>query len=203
MTQPGAAIDFWFDFSSPYGYLMAEKIDVLGARYGRSVRWRPFLLGAVYKQVGGQPLTSIPLKGPYSIRDLARSARFLGLSFSMPIPFPVSTVHAARAFYHLAQGDPALARRFAVAIFRDYFVDGHDISTLDKVLDVAASLGIEREVLGVAVGTDAVKALLKSACDEALGIGVFGSPYVVIDGEPFWGVDRLPQIERWLESGGF
>lgn len=203
MIKPTAAIDFWFDFSSPYGYLMAEKLDALAARHGRQVRWRPFLLGAVYKRVGGQPLTSIPLKGPYSIHDLARSARFLGVRFTMPQPFPVPTLHAARAFYHLEQGDPVLARRFALVIFRDYFVDGRDISALDEVLDVAAALGIEREALAAAVATDAVKALLKSASDEALGIGVFGSPYVVIDGEAFWGVDRLPQIERWLETGGF
>ncbi|WP_349251890.1 2-hydroxychromene-2-carboxylate isomerase [Azoarcus sp. L1K30] len=203
MNDAVLPIDFWFDFSSPYGYLMAESIDAVAAAHGRTVRWRPFLLGAVYKAVGGQPLTSIPLKGPYSIRDLARSARFLGVPFSMPQPFPVPTQHAARAFYHLEQQEPALARRFALAVYRDFFVDGHDISVLEQVLDVAASVGVERAALAQALAGDEARARLKAVCDEALALGVFGSPYVIIDGEPFWGVDRLPQIERWLASGGF
>jgi len=64
-------------------------------------------------------------------------------------------------------------------------------------------VGADRAALSEALGGDEVKARLRAVCDEALALGVFGSPYVIVDGEPFWGVDRLPQIERWLESGGF
>lgn len=202
MTQV-PAIDFWFDFSSPYGYLMAEKIDGVAARHGRTVRWRPYLLGAVYKAFGGQPLTTIPLKGPYSIHDLARSARFLDLPFAMPTPFPVMTQHAARAYYELEAHDPAMARNFAQATFRAFFVDGRDISALDEVLALAKHAGADSDALSAALAQEAAKLRLKTVCDEALAAGVFGAPYVVIDGEPFWGVDRLPQIERWLETGGF
>jgi 2-hydroxychromene-2-carboxylate isomerase len=63
------AIDFYFDFSSPYGYLAGEKIDALAAKHGRSVNWRPMLLGAAFKLTGGQPLPSIPIKGEYAKRD--------------------------------------------------------------------------------------------------------------------------------------
>lgn len=202
-TDTAAPIDFWFDFSSPFGYLMAEKIDAAAAAHGRAVRWRPFLLGAVYKHTGGVPLTETPLKGAYSLRDIARSARFLGLPFAMPTPFPVATQHAARAFYHFDAADPAQARAFALAVLRAFFVDGRDISALDTVLDLATALGAERAALASALTGAGIKVRLKAVCDEALALGIFGSPYVVIDGEPFWGVDRLPQIERWLETGGF
>ncbi|HRQ57468.1 MAG TPA: 2-hydroxychromene-2-carboxylate isomerase [Azoarcus taiwanensis] len=200
MSEP---IDFYFDFSSPYGYFMAEKVDALASAHGRSVRWRPFLLGAVYKITGDVPLPSKPMKGDYAKRDFERSARFLGLVCRIPDIFPVSSQHAARAFYWLEGKDPDLARRFALETYRAYFRDNRDISKAETVLDVAASLGADRVALETALGDDALKAKLRGECDAAIARGVFGSPYVVIDGEPFWGVDRLPQIERWLATGGF
>ena len=115
MAEP---IDFYFDFSSPYGYFMAERIDALAAAHGRSVRWRPFLLGAVYKVTGEVPLPSKPLKGDYSKRDFERSARFLGLRCRIPEAFPIGTQVAARAFYWLDERDPVAARAFALAVYR-------------------------------------------------------------------------------------
>src|SRR5690606_28310302 len=84
-----APIDFYFDFSSPYGYLASTRIDAIAARHGRSVDWHPILLGAVFKATGGAPLASIPLKGPYSERDMARSARLMEVPFRLPSRFPI------------------------------------------------------------------------------------------------------------------
>ena len=106
MTAP---IDFYFDFSSPYGYLAAEQIDDLAAKHGREVAWRPILLGAVFPQTGSQPLLNIPLKGDYARRDIERSARLLGISFQIPPGFPFMSVAACRAFYWLHDQDPAKA----------------------------------------------------------------------------------------------
>jgi len=103
-----APLDFYFDFSSPYGYLASHKIDALAARHGRGVTWRPILLGAAFKASGVQPLVNVPLKGEYSKHDFLRSARFHNVPFRAPDPFPVSTVSACRAFY--ATGDVRLAR---------------------------------------------------------------------------------------------
>ena len=84
MSTP-APLEFHYDFSSPYGYLAAQKIGALAARHGRTVEWNPILLGVVFRQTGTAPLTEIPLKGEYSKRDFARSARFHGLPpFRMP-----------------------------------------------------------------------------------------------------------------------
>lgn len=191
-------IDFWFDFSSPYGYLMSEKLDALAARHGRAVRWRPFLLGVAYKRIGSRPFTELPLKNEYSHHDLARSARFLDVPLTLPDPFPLPTQHAARAFYWLEAADAGLARRFAQAVYRACFAAGRDISQQALVVDLAAGLGADGAALDAALADDGVKAQLRAACEAAIEAGVFGAPYVIIDGEPFWGVDRLPQIERWL-----
>jgi 2-hydroxychromene-2-carboxylate isomerase len=193
-------IDFYFDFSSPYGYFAAAKIDRIAAAYGRPVTWRPILLGAVFKATGQQPLTTIPLKGEYAKHDLARSARLFGLPFKLPTKFPVATTAPCRAFYWVNDDDPALAKRFALAAYEGYFAHDRDISSPEVTLDIAAGLRIDRNALSRALEDGAVKERVRREVDAAIGRGVFGSPYIVIDGEPFWGSDRLDQIDKWLTS---
>ncbi|MCE1183520.1 MAG: 2-hydroxychromene-2-carboxylate isomerase [Rhodocyclales bacterium] len=205
MTAPeNTPIDFWFDFSSPYGYLMAEKIDALAAAHGRKVRWHPILLGVIFQATGSRPpVDGVSNKAKYMVKDFQRSARFMGVPYNPPSRFPLPTQNAARAFYWLAAQDEALARRFALAVYRAFFVTDLDISSPELVLDIAAELGIDRSALAAALQSPEIKAQLKEACDKALAAGVFGSPHVLIDGEAFFGADRLPQIERWLATGGF
>ena len=205
MTDSSAApIDFYFDFSSPYGYLMAEKIDVLAAKYGRQVTWHPILLGVIFQSLDTRPpADSISSKGKYMLHDFHRSARFMGIPYNPPSRFPLPTQNAARAFYWLDGQDAALARQFAQAIYRAFFVDDLDISSPEAVLGIAAKSGVDRSTLAAALQDPAIKTRLKNEVDNALKIGVFGSPYIVIDGEVFFGADRLPQIEHWLASGGF
>lgn len=200
-TQP---IDFWFDFSSPYGYLLAEKIDAVAAKYGRTVSWHPILLGIIFQATGSAPLTlQNPAKASYSLHDFARSARFMGLSYQHPTLFPLPTQNAARAYYWLAGQDVGLAKQFALAAYRALFVDNRDISAPETVVEIATNLGVDRSSLETALQTPEIKARLKNEVDAALQAGVFGSPHVLIDGEPFFGADRLPQIEQWLKTGGF
>ena len=198
------AIDFWFDFSSPYSYLLSEKIDDLAARHDRQVRWHPILLGIVFKATGSAPLTlQFPPKATYSILDFQRSARYMGIPYRHPDKFPLATQHAARAYYWLDGRDGALARRFGHAVFRALFAENRDVSAPETVLELAASLGIERTELEAGMQSEPMKARLKEEVETALRLGIFGAPYVVIDGEPFFGADRLPQIEQWLATGGF
>jgi len=87
-----APIDFYFDFSSPYGFLAAQKIEALAEKHGRAVDWHPMLLGVVFKETGAAPLTMVPLKGDYSRRDFERSARYHGIAgFRMPPKFPIAS----------------------------------------------------------------------------------------------------------------
>jgi 2-hydroxychromene-2-carboxylate isomerase len=200
MAEP---IEFYFDFSSPYSYLASEKIDELAARFERKVLWRPVLLGAIFKGLGTVPLVRQPGMHDYSLHDFARSARFLEVPFRMPMRFPVATQAAARAYYWLHDRDCALARRFAHAVFRAYFAEGHEISESPAVLHIAAQLGVEPTPLYSALEDPALKERLRQETDAAIAKGMFGAPWIVVDGEAFWGADRLPQVERWLETGGF
>jgi 2-hydroxychromene-2-carboxylate isomerase len=197
-------IDFYFDFSSPYGYLAAQKIDALAAKYGRAVDWHPMLLGVVFKETGMAPLTMVPLKGEYAKRDFARSARFHGITgFRLPSKFPIASQAPARIVLWLRASDPALATRVARALYRAYFVDDIDISSPDSAAAVAAREGVDGAAARAAIDDPAIKDALKREVDQAIARGAFGSPFIIVDGEPFWGLDRFDQLERWLATGGF
>ena len=198
-----APIDFYFDFSSPYGYFASTKIDALAAKYGREVVWRPFLLGAAMKITGGTPLPSVPLKGDYARRDFARSAKFYGVEYKLPSTFPISSQAPARAFYWLNRKDPNEAKALAAALYRAYFVDDINISNPEDTIAVCAKFGLKAEEVRAAINDPGVKDLVKAEVDKAIARGAFGSPYIVVDDEAFWGADRLEQIEKWLASGGW
>jgi 2-hydroxychromene-2-carboxylate isomerase len=199
MAEP---IEFFFDFSSPYGYIAGRLIDELGAKHGRTVAWKPILLGAIFKLTGSGPLTTIPLKGAYALHDFARTARLLGVPFKMPDAFPFSSVAAVRAFYWLDQTDPKAAHDLARGLY-DIAFSGRDISAPATVAAKAAELGLDPDAVLAAIDSAPVKELARAENDKAVARGIFGSPFIVVDGEPFWGVDRLPQVERWLETGGW
>jgi 2-hydroxychromene-2-carboxylate isomerase len=196
-------VEFWFDFSSPYSYLASERIDDLAAKHGRKVKWRPVMLGAAFKASGLPLLLTVPLKGEYSKRDIERSARFMGIPYKFPPKFPLATLVAARGYYWLHGQDCAKAREFAHAMFRAYWVAGRDISGIPVVLEIATGLGIDRDAFTAAIATPEIKDRVKQETDAAIAKGMFGAPYFMVDGEPFWGADRLPQIDKWLATGGF
>ena len=196
-------IEFYFDFSSPYGYLASKQIDGIAAKHGRTAKWRPHLIGAAFKTTGSQPLLDIPMKGDYARIDLPRTARAHDIPFVIPPRFPFLSVAAARAYYWLSDSDPAKAADLARALYDAAFGEGRDIATVDTVVEVAAGLGVDKAALTAALADPAVKERLKTEVRAAIERGVFGSPYIFVDGEPFWGADKLDDIDRWLETGGW
>jgi 2-hydroxychromene-2-carboxylate isomerase len=198
------AIDFYFDFSSPYSYIASEWIEALAARHGRTVRWQAILLGATFQAAQLKSPVAHPLKREYSLRDFRRSARFEGLPFNLPARFPISTLNAARIFWWLADGDgAAAAAAWARAGLRGYFTRGVMLDEAPALLALAADSGIDAAGAEAACNDVQCKARLKLANDEAIAAGVFGAPFFVVDGEPFWGNDRKPHIDRWLSHGPF
>ena len=198
------AIDFYFDFSSPYGFLASEKIEALAAKHGRGVAWHPILLGVIFKQTGAVPLTTVPLKGDYSRRDMARSARFHGIAgFRMPSTFPIATQAPARIALWVRSQDAALTSKVIHALYRAFFVEDRNISDADTAADVAGTAGVDRTSARAAVDDTAMKDALRRENELAIAAGVCGSPFIVVDSEPFWGVDHLDQVDRWLATGGW
>lgn len=195
MSDP---IEFFFDFSSPYGYLAACRAAHLEQSTGRTLVFKPYLMGAVFKATGRQPLKNHPLVWDYARNDLARSARRLNISLSVPEPFPVVTASACRAFYWVSANDGAdAARALAKRLFHAYFVDGANISKSDVVAGV---VGGDREAVESVLNDEALKNDLRQRTDEAASRGIFGSPFFVVDGESFWGNDRIDDVIRWANG---
>lgn len=197
-------VQFWFDFSSPYSYIASEWIEAMAARHGRTVQWHAILLGVTFQAAELRSPVSYPIKREYSLRDFARSARFEGVPFRQPEPFPIPTQNAARVFWWLAdtRGMDAAAA-WARAGLRAFFTRGVALDDAPALKRLAAESGLGADEAERVWSDPAWKDRLKRANEAAVAAGVFGAPFFVVDGEPFWGNDRKAQIERWLAQGPF
>ncbi|MGY0196954.1 DsbA family protein [Leptothrix sp. BB-4] len=199
MNAP-APIEFYFDFSSPYAYIASEWIAALAARHGRPVRWHAILLGVTFQAAELKSPVSYPIKREYSLRDFARSARMEGVPMAMPSPFPIASHNAARLFWWLDSQDPQRAVAWAHAGLRGYFARGIALNDMTALQGLAAEFGIAPEQTAAVCADPTWKDRLRAENDAAIAAGVFGAPFFIVDGEPFWGNDRKHQIDRWLSG---
>jgi 2-hydroxychromene-2-carboxylate isomerase len=194
-----ASIDFWYDLASTYSYLAAERIRPLAEQAGISVRFRPFLLGPIFKSQGWDtsPFNLFEAKGRHMWRDLERESDRLGVPFRRPDPFPQNSLLAARiALAGMTQG---WGEDFTLGAFRAEFGQGRplDEATLS---DVLTRLEVDPRAALAAAQSDANKAALRAQTEEARQLGIFGAPtFITPDGELFWGNDRLEQANEWAK----
>jgi len=198
-------IQFYFDFISPFGYFASLRIDELARRHGREAEWTSMLVGvSVLKVMGIPAIVDLPLKGPYVVNDAMRYARQHQVAFERPGSSATSRpVEAGRVFAWANEMNPAAAKRLAGLIFRSYFVRCLDIAE-DSVLSACVSeaeLSWKAFEAARAEGTPA--ALLRRNVDASIRRGVFGSPFFIVDGEPFFGLEKLPVVEEWLATEGW
>ena len=199
--MPACDLDFWFDFASTYSYLAAMRIGPLAEEVSVRVRFRPFLLGPIFKAQGWDtsPFNLYPAKGRNMWRDLERSCADLKLPFRRPDPFPQNSLLAARAA--LVVLDQPWGEDFCRALFRAQFAEGRRIDDAAAVGDVLAGLKIDPQPVLAAAQSDAIKTRLRAQTEEAERLGVFGAPtFTTADGELFWGNDRLGPALRWAKA---
>ena len=192
-----ASLEFWYDLASTYSYLAATRIRPLAEAAKVTVRFRPFLLGPIFKAQGWDtsPFNLYEAKGRHMWRDLERECERLGLPFRRPNPFPQNSLFAARvAMAGLEQG---WTEDFTVAAFRAEFGDGRSIDEL-TLTAVLTGMKIDPKAALAAAHSDSNKAALRAQTEEAQRRGIFGAPtFVTEDGELFWGNDRLERAIEW------
>jgi len=187
-------LEFFYDFISPYSYLASTRVEAVAARAGATIRWRPFLLGGVFKATGNRAPIETPAKGPYMWRDLTRWATRLGVPFAMPATFPVSSVLSLRTALAVEQQGKLVP--FTHAMYRAYWGEGQDLSQPDVVAKVATSVGLDGAAM-VAAAPDH-KATLAAQTQNAIDRGAFGAPTFFVGEEMFVGNDRLDFVEEAL-----
>jgi 2-hydroxychromene-2-carboxylate isomerase len=159
---------------------------------------------SVLKVMGLPPIASLPLKGDYLQLDLARYLRRHKLTLARKREQPPSKpIAAGRAFHWIDQRDQALAKKAAKAILNDYWREGRDISSPDVVITIARGVGVDAEAMRQGFVNGEADRLLRAAVDRSLERGVFGSPFFIVDGEPFFGLEKMELLEEWLASGGW
>ena len=192
-----ASVDFWFDFSCPYAYLASTQVEAMAQRVGATLNPKPMLLGGVFRAVE-QPQNLAATLGAAKSRhmrdDLRRFAAHWDVPLSFPAGHPQRTVTALRAV--LVVGAPYMP--LAHAFYRAYWVDGIDISTDEGVATVLTAEGHDAAAVIAQTRTPEVKSALRALTDDALAAGVFGAPACVVDGQMYWGQDRLAPVERAL-----
>ena len=181
------AIEFYFDFSSPFGYFAATKIKDIGDEFGREILWKPFMIGAALKVTGGMERTSRQFKIPYKV----------------PSKFPISSQAPCRLIYWMQTVAPEKQEEAILKLYQAYFLEDLDISTPEVAAKVLSTVNGTEEELIALTQDPAMKQRLKDECNLAIEKGVFGSPFIIVDGEPFWGFDRLEQVSEWLRTGVF
>jgi 2-hydroxychromene-2-carboxylate isomerase len=196
----GATLDFWFEFASTYSYPAAMRIGSLARERDVAVRWRPFLLGPLFKGQGWDtsPFNLYPAKGRYMWRDLARVCASLGLPFVRPAVFPQNTILAARVA--LVAFDGGWGEGFSRAVYTAEFGEGRDIGLPGAVAGVLTALGQDAAAVIALAQSDDNKLALRRNTEEAQALGIFGAPsFVTADGELFWGNDRLKAAMDWAK----
>jgi 2-hydroxychromene-2-carboxylate isomerase len=192
------ALDFWVDFASTYSYPAAMRIAPLAATAGVTIRFRPFLLGPIFKAQGWDtsPFNLYPAKGRYMWRDLERLCADLSLPFRQPEAFPQPSLLAARvALVGLAEN---WGEEFCRAMFEAEFGEAGRIDETATISRLLTRFGVDPGDVLAKAQSDPIKTQLRLETQAAQQLGIFGAPtFVTADGELFWGNDRLEQALAW------
>ena len=192
------SVEFFYDFGSPATYLAHTQMPALAERTGASVRYRPMLLGGVFKATGNQSPITIPAKGKWLGVDLERYARRYGVAFEFPKAFPVNTLQLMRGAV-VAEEDDHLAP-YTEAVFRAMWSDGKDMTEPSVIAGVLSAAGLDAGHVFERVQEQDIKQKLIAYTEEAVKRGAFGAPTFFVGEDMFWGQDRLDFVEEALAA---
>lgn len=196
-------IHYFFAPQSPYVYLGHERLLKLAAQYGAMIEPKPFDIGAVFSETGGLPLAKrAPPRQAYRLQELERWSRHLGLPMNLqPKFFPVDQAPASLLLVAAReQGGADQALELATAITRAVWAEDRNIADAATLEQLAGDAGFDGAALLAASRTPETQQKYEGFTKEALDAGVFGAPWYVVDGQGFWGQDRLDFVERLLQT---
>ncbi|MGC6416468.1 MAG: 2-hydroxychromene-2-carboxylate isomerase [Bradymonadia bacterium] len=187
-------IDFYYDIVCPYAYLASTQLDAFAERNNVTFRWKPVLLGGIFRSIGGKQVPMSSMSAPrarLNMLDMHRWADLWGVPLTMPTAHPRRSVESMRWLTAL---EGAARIQISRRLFEAYWVDGLDVSNVDVLQEIAVEAGVSSEDM---TSADAREGLFQTTA-EAVEAGAFGVPAFVYNDELFWGQDRLPILEQAL-----
>jgi len=191
-----AQIDFWFSMGSTYTYLTVMRLAEVEKVAGVEFRWRPFDLLAILKHMKHIPFADKPAKAAYMWRDIERRAALYGIPIRVPAPYPLKQSIVANRVAVVGLRE-SWGKNFIRAAYRRWFMMGQETGCEPNVSESLRDIGEDPvQILHIASG-DEIGRLIAAETEVARGLGIFGSPTFAVDGELFWGDDRLEDAIRW------
>lgn len=193
-----AKIDFWFSIGSTYSYLTVMRLSDVGRASGVDIHWRPFNVRHVMIEQNNIPFKDKPVKTAYMWRDIERRAERYGLSPKIPAPYPLPGLVLANLVATVGREEGWLDK-YVVATYRRWFEKGEPAGEEPNISASLGEIGCDPQRVLAAAQSERITSALASATEEAMKLGVFGSPTFVVDGEVFWGDDRLEDALAWAK----
>jgi len=193
-----ATIDFWVSVGSTYSYLTVMRIDALEKDRNIKFRWRPFSVRSIMVEQNNIPFKGKPIKMAYMWRDIERRAKMYGIPARLPAPYPLNEFDLANRVAVVGEQE-GWCKNYIQATYRRWFKDGQEAGSEPNLSESLREIGEDPNRVIKEAGTDAVGALYEAVTQEAKTLGVFGSPSFVVNGEVFWGDDRLEDAINWCK----
>ena len=191
-------LEFYFDYGSPYSYLADTQVEAIAKRAGATLVRKPMLLGGVFKATGNAAPMAVPLKSRWTATDLPLWARHYKVPFQRNPFFPVNTLALMRGA--AAAEIDGVFERYHPAVYKAMWVDGRNLNEMAEVAAVLTAAGLDAQKFASRIAEQDVKDRLKVTTDEAVARGVFGAPTCFVDGQLFFGNDRLHFVEMALKG---
>ncbi len=192
-------IDFWFSIGSTYSYLTVMRLAEAARAAEVAVRWRPFNVRHVMVEQNNIPFKDKPVKTAYMWRDIERRAASYGLRPKVPAPYPLPGLVLANLVATVG-AEEGWVETYVRATYRRWFEEGDPAGEDPNLTESLREAGCVPERVLAEARTDRIADSLAAATDEAMGLGVFGAPTFVVDGEVFWGDDRLEDALVWARG---
>ncbi|MDB5873689.1 MAG: 2-hydroxychromene-2-carboxylate isomerase-like protein [Ramlibacter sp.] len=193
-------VEFFFDVGSPAAYLAWTQMPKIAAETGATVDYKPILLGGVFQATANRSPMEVPAKGRYMNDDLQRFATRYGVPYSHNPHFPINTLTLMRGAVGLQLREPARMVPYVEAVFRAIWVDGKNMNDPATVGGVLHAAGFDAQALLALTADPEVKDRLKAVTQDAVARGAFGAPTFFVDGQMYWGQDRLDFVKEALEA---
>ncbi len=194
-------IEFWFEFASTYSYVAAMRVEAEAAKVSARVLWRPFLLGPIFSEQLGikdSPFNVNPVRGRYMWRDMERLCAKYGLPFRKPSVFPRNSTLAARVA--LVGMEEPWGPNFVRAVYSANFAYDQDISSRAVLAELLGKVGSDAQAVLARAESEENKPRLREQTAQAARLGIFGAPNFIVNGELFFGQDRLDDALEFLIS---